>query len=182
MLQRRLFIGIPLSSALTKRLVREMEVWPEDIFLKVEKDNLHVTLFFLGFIREENVSEVCEKVRQLAETVDSFEMSFSGIELTPSEEEAKIVWLSGEPSDALRNLKTALQQELSYIVASEPKVYRPHITLARIKKARFQKLDPKPVIEKKIRLVEPVESVVVYESIMEDGKRKYSALETVPLA
>ena len=182
MLQRRLFVGIPLSSALTKRIVREMETWPKDVFLKVERENLHVTLFFLGFIREENVSEICTKVRQLAETIDSFEMVFSGIQCMPSEDEAKMVWLSGEPSDALRDLKIALQLELSYVMASEPKIYRPHITLARIKKTRFQALDPKPLIEKKIHLVEPVESVVVYESIMEDGKRKYSPLETVPLA
>ena len=50
-----------------------------------------------------------------------------------------------------------------------------------MKKARFQALDPKPTIEKDIRLVESVDTVVVYESIMEDGKRKYMPIESVPL-
>ena len=55
-------------------------------------------------------------------------------------------------------------------------------SFARIKKSAFRKLDPKPDIEKKLHLVEPVETVVVYESVIEDGERKYSALESVPLA
>lgn len=93
-----------------------------------------------------------------------------------------MVWLAGEPSDALRDLVTAIKRELSFAVLSEPKVYRPHITLARIKKSAFRKLEVKPEVEKNVHLVEPVETIVVYESIMEDGERKYSPLESVPLA
>jgi 2'-5' RNA ligase len=181
MLQRRLFVGIPLSSALASRLSKEMTVWPKDVFLKTDKTNLHITLFFLGFVHEALVPEICEKVRALCEARESFEIEFSGIRFLPSPEEAKMVWLAGEPSDALRDLKTALERELSFVVSSEPKVYRPHVTLARMKKARFQKLDPKPVIEKDIYLVEPIDTVVVYESVMEEGKRKYVPLESVPL-
>lgn len=181
MLQRRLFVGIPLSSALTTRLTREMSAWPKEVFLKTDKSNLHVTLFFLGFVHEGLVPEICEKVRNLCETIESFEIEFSSIRLMPNPEEAKMVWLAGEPSEALRDLKTALERELSFVVAAEPKVYCPHITLSRMKKARFQSLDPKPVIEKTVRFTESVDTVVVYESIMEEGKRKYSPLESVPL-
>lgn len=182
MLQRRLFVGIPLSSALASRLAREMSSWPEEVFLKTVKENLHVTLFFLGFIPESMVPEICESVRRLCEAEDSFEITFSGIRFVPSADDPKMVWLSGEPSDALRDLVTAIKRELSFAVLSEPKVYRPHITLARIKKSAFRTLEVKPEMEKNIHLVEPVETVVVYESIMEDGERKYSPLESVPLA
>lgn len=182
MLQRRLFVGIPLSSALASRLTREMSSWPEEVFLKTVKENLHVTLFFLGFIPESMVPEICEKVRRLCEAEDSFEIAFSGIRFVPDVLDPKMVWLSGEPSDALRNLTTAIKRELDFTVLSDPKIYRPNITLARIKKSAFRKLDPKPDIEKKLHLVEPVETVVVYESVIEDGERKYSALESVPLA
>ncbi len=182
MLQRRLFLGIPLSSALASRLAREMAAWPESVFLKTDTGNLHVTIFFLGFVREENVPEICEKVRLLGETVDSFEMVFSGICYAPDSLDPKLVWLAGEPSEPLRDLCTALKRDLSFVMAADPKVYRPHITLSRIKKSAFRKLDIKPAIEKSLHIVEPVETVTVYESIMEDGKRKYSPLESVPLA
>ena len=182
MLQRRLFVGIPLSSALASRLTREMSSWPEEAFLKTVKENLHVTLFFLGFVPESMVPEICEKVRRLCETEDSFEIAFSGIRFLPTIEDPKMVWLSGEPSDALRDLTTAIKRELSFSILSDPKTYRPHITLARIKKSAFQKLDSKPDIEKKLHLVEPVETIVVYESVVEDGERRYSPLESVPLA
>lgn len=181
MLQRRLFVGVPISSLLATRLSKEMAAWPKEVFLKTDKNNLHVTLFFLGFVRENLVPEICEKVRALSETRESFEIEFSGIRFLPTPEDAKMVWLAGEPSNELRDLKTALERELSFIVPAEPKVYRPHVTLSRMKKARFQKLEPKPVIEKNLHIIEPVDTVVVYESVMEDGKRKYIPIESVPL-
>lgn len=53
-----------------------MSSWPEEVFLKTVKENLHVTLFFLGFIPESMVPEICESVRRLCEAEDSFEITF----------------------------------------------------------------------------------------------------------
>ena len=65
-------------------------------------------------------------------------------------------------SDELRDLKTAIERELSFVVAAEPKIYRPHITLSRMKKARFQALDPQPVIEKAMALLPGVDFTNAY--------------------
>lgn len=127
------------------------------------------------------VPDICGKIRMFCEKIDSFELTFSNIELMPEAENPKTAQLSGEPSEELRNLNTALKRELSFVVNADSKVYRPHITLARVKKSAFRKQEVKPVITKKLHLVETVQSVVVYDSIMEDGKRVYSPLESVPL-
>ena len=48
---RRLFVGIPLSPQLKKRLVRESERFPKEAVLLTRPENLHVTVFFLGFVQ-----------------------------------------------------------------------------------------------------------------------------------
>ena len=82
-----------------------------------------------------------------------------------------MVWLSGEPSDALNNLTTAIKRELNFTVLSDPKIYCPHITLARIKKSAFGNSIPNRISKRKLHLVEPVETVVVYESVIGRGTK-----------
>ncbi|TXI33769.1 MAG: RNA 2',3'-cyclic phosphodiesterase, partial [Candidatus Moraniibacteriota bacterium] len=52
---RRLFVGLPLSRELKKRLVREMDAFPKEASLLTREENLHVTVFFLGFVHEGEV-------------------------------------------------------------------------------------------------------------------------------
>jgi len=60
-------------------------------------------------------------------------------------------------------------------------VYRPHITLAKIKKSKWLKLETKPVLKDKLSLMETVENIAVFESLSLDGKRRYEAIDTFPL-
>ncbi len=41
---RRLFLGVPLSHPLAKRLEREISVWPEEVTLPTRRENLHLLL------------------------------------------------------------------------------------------------------------------------------------------
>jgi 2'-5' RNA ligase len=177
---RRLFVGIPLSAQLRKRLVQEMEGWPKEAVLRTTEENLHVTLFFLGFIQEEEVGEICRRVGEVCREIESFELQFTGIRLMESEEAPKMIWLCGEPSDALREALQKVEQAFSSFV-SEKKVYRPHVTLAKIKKSKWLKLETKPVLKETVSLMETVESIAVFESLPIDGKRRYEPIDTFQL-
>ncbi len=177
---RRLFVGIPLSPALRKRLTQERETWPEEAVIFTAPDNLHVTLFFLGFVREEAVADVCLRVGEVCRSTESFELVWSGIRLMDSEESPKSIWLTGEPSDALRSLREAIEKEFASFI-TEKKVYRPHVTLAKIKKSKWLKLDEKPKLREKLLLIEPVDTVAVFESFSLEGKRRYEQIDTFPL-
>lgn len=177
---RRLFVGIPLSPQLRKRLMREMQTWPEEAVLLTAEENLHVTLFFLGFVNEEQVPEVCAKVGEACEGMVSFELDFTGMKLLDDDEHPKMIWLTGEASEDLRQLREAMEKVFSSFVA-EKKAYRPHVTLAKIKKPKWLKLAQKPKLKEQVSFVEPVDTVCVFESLSINGKRRYEPIDTFPL-
>lgn len=177
---RRLFIGLPLSDALRKRLALEVDTLPEQAILPIAPGNLHVTLLFLGFVHDEDVPDICERVGAVAEQTQSFELAFTGIQLLESAENPKMIWLVGEPSEPLRLFREELERAFSAFV-TERKAYRPHVTLAKIKKTKWVALDPQPILKEKWSILEAIDTVVVYESLSLYGKRRYEPIATFPL-
>ncbi len=177
---RRLFVGIPLSSQLRKRLTQEMEAWPKEAVLRTMEENFHVTLFFLGFIQEEEVGEICARVGDVCKDIESFELQFTGMKLMENEASPKMIWLTGEASDELRLVLEKIERAFSSFIR-EKKIYRPHITLAKIKKSKWLKLENKPKLKEKVSFIETVENIAVFESLSLDGKRRYEPIDTFPL-
>ncbi len=177
---RRLFVGIPLSAPLRKRLTREMQDWPKEAVLRTAPDNLHVTLFFLGFVKEEAIPEMCAKVGEACRDIESFELVFRGMRFADDEEAPKMIWLSGEANDNLRRLIEAIEKAFGAFI-TERKAYRPHVTLAKIKRSKWLKLAEKPKLKETFSIIEPVDTVAVFESLSLDGKRRYEQIDTFPL-
>jgi len=177
---RRLFIGLPLSDALRKRLSLEVDQLPSHAVLPIAPANLQVTLMFLGFVHDEEVPEMCERVGEVAETMESFELSFTGMKLIEDTLHPRMIWLMGEPSDGLRHLREEMEKAFSAFV-TEKKVYSPHVTVAKIKRTKWLALYPQPVLKEKLSILEMIDTVVVYESLSLDGKRRYEPIATFPL-
>lgn len=177
---RRLFVGIPISHALRKRLSQEMHTWPHEAVLSTAEDNLHITVLFIGFVREEDIADVCSRVGEVCQSVESFDLTFTKVELMESPLSPKMIWLSGEASEGLRILREELEKKFSVFVAQK-KSYRPHIVLAKIKKKKWLQLSEKPALKDKLTLIEPIDTVAVYESLTIDGKRRYEEIDTFPL-
>jgi 2'-5' RNA ligase len=177
---RRLFVGIPLSQELKKRLVREMEAFPRIASLLTRPENLHVTVFFLGFVHDEQVADVCARVGKACADLEAFELEFKSLKLMESEENPKMIWLLGEASEGLRKLRESIEKEFSSFIV-EKKVYRPHVTLAKIKKPKWLGLPERPALKEKLHLMELVDTVCVFESLSLDGKRRYEPIDTFSL-
>ena len=177
---RRIFIGLPLAPQMRKRLKQEMASWPKEALLQTAEENLHVTLMFLGFVNEERIPEICRSVEQAVSSHEAFELQFTGMELREDREHPKMVWLSGEPSEELRLLYEDLEKAFSSFVTGK-KQFRPHITLAKIKKSRWLKLPSPPEFKTSLSLVEPIDTVAVFESLVIDGKRRYEQIDSFPL-
>lgn len=177
---RRLFVGIPLSSSLRKRLVQEMSLWPKEAILQTSRENLHVTLFFLGFIQEEEIGAICARVGEACKDTEAFEMQFTGMKLMESEVSPKMIWLAGEPNDDIRRLIEKIEKTFSAFIR-EKKIYRPHVTMAKIKKSKWLKLEKKPVLKENLALIESVDTIAVFESLSLEGKRRYEPIDTFSL-
>lgn len=180
--ERRLFFAIPLSDPLRKRLAKEMGRW-EDLPLFLSRpEHLHVTVSFLGFVPDEDVAEISEVARDICASSEPFELLFTGTELAPDADRPKMVWLSGEESGPLRDLRNAFEAGFSD-KRSESRSFRPHVTLAKLKRYEFSELpeEKRSVVSKKLVLSEPVSSVVLFESIGTGAKLEYLPMGEFPL-
>jgi 2'-5' RNA ligase len=177
---RRLFIGISVSPLLKKRLLREVESWPKDATIPIHNENLHILIHHLGFLLEEDIFDVSEKIREAVKDIDAFDAPLDMIDRVESDENPKEIWLTGPESQEFLALKQAITLAFTN-KTHELKTFSPHVILAKIKKARWLKLDTVPNIKRAVNFVEPVDEVVLYESLELDGKRTYEPIDTFPL-
>lgn len=181
MKQRKVFIGLEISSDLQRKLAKLLDKWKNLPVHWRWEENFHVTLLFLGYVTDDIVNSICSSVKKASSKFEIFDIVISKVVLGPNKNQAKMIWAVGNPSKELKNLQQEIEKELNIFVRDK-KEFRPHITLGRIKQKKWKNLAEAPLIDENVNTVVPVESVRIYESIIEDGKRKYVVLEDCPLA
>ena len=125
----RAFIAIETSEELREEMVKlQKQLGIEGVKL-VEKENLHLTMHFLGEI-DENMKE---KVMQAMNKINSkkFEMSCKGVGAFPSKNYMRVIWVAAEAPE-LKQIYEQLGEELAKL-GFKKEDFSPHITLARVK-------------------------------------------------
>lgn len=179
LITRRLFVGIPLSTRLQKRLSSEVSRFEHLPIIPTRIGNFHVTLIFLGFVKEEEIPRITEALEDVAFDIAPFEVDFSEIKAEPAEHPS-MLWLAGEPSAELVALRNAVATALEYLTP-ESKSFRPHVMLAKVRRGQYEALETKPDFGKPLHIIEPVDTITLYESTMDNGKRAYLPLAEFPL-
>ena len=137
--------------------------------------NYHVTLRFIGNVdaaRAETLEAALADVEAPRFTAEP-----AGLSVLPSRRRPRVLMLALDPTEPLRALHRAVDGALATAgVERESRAYRPHVTLARLRKAdpkavhRFLRnapaLDPGPF---------PVERFVLYESSLQPDNAVHTA-------
>jgi len=179
-MKRKIFISVNIKERDRKRLLRAVEIW-HDLPVKWTKEqNFHLTIAFLGHISDDSLGEICEKVRDTVKDINVFDLEFSEILLSPNKEQPRLVWLVGKISEELRILQENIERSLGIFVANK-KNFRPHITLGRIRKNKWESLKVAPEVFSKFSMLVPVESVEVMASDFSSGGPEYAVIESCPL-
>jgi len=179
-MKRKIFISINIPDKVKKRLTKAVEKWA-DLPVKWTKEaNLHITLLFLGYVDEQSLPEICQKVRDAVENEDIFDIEFDRIELFPSPDDPKMVALTGPANTDLLRINEEIEKELNMFTQAK-KSFRPHITLGRGRKYKWEALESKPSIQEKYPLVITAESIDVVASDFGDGNSEYTIIESCPL-
>ena len=179
-MQRRIFIGISVPKQVKKMLIQKTEKWQEAPVKWVKPESYHITLSFLGFVDDSALAEVCEKVSEVANDFESFDFALNKIELGSGKENPKMVWAVGDPSDDLKKFQEEIEKALD-IFQKEKKEFRPHLTLGRIRKKKWDELSEKPEIEEKMSYVIPVDSVEIFETKLDRAEGEYFVFESCEL-
>lgn len=186
-MKKRIFIAINLPENVKEKLLGYQSKWPEIPARWAKKDNIHITLVFLGYLSDEELLEVCRVTKEAALRVQPFLITLNKICYGPPKKPARMVWAEGERSEELGKLQKELENALAGGALSnfrpENRAYIPHITLARIRQWEFRQVEPeeRPEIDEDISLSFEVKSIEVMESQLKRGGAEYIILKSVPL-
>lgn len=181
-MRHRVFIAINLPEDVKEELASYQSKWLELPCRWTKKDNLHITLEFLGYVSDQELLEICEIAKKTAQKHTSFEIKLDKIIYGPPKKiPPRMVWIEGEKSKELGDLKDDLAKSLGY--NPEKGTYSPHITLGRIKTWEFKTIEPeeRPEVSEDIDLTFEVNSIEVMESVLKKGGSEYTVLESCPL-
>jgi len=179
--KHRVFIAINLPENVKKKLSSYEDKWPDLPARWTKKDNIHLTLEFLGNISDEDVLDVHNIVRDVVSKYSEFSITLNKITYGPAGKiPPRMIWAMGEASGVLTELKEELDKELGIL---EGKGFKVHITLARIKKWDWSKIEPeeRPEVDEDILIDFQVSSIEIMESTLKKGGPEYAVLESIQL-
>lgn len=183
-MQHRIFIAVNLPENIRKKLSDYTAKWPELPCRWTKKDNLHITLNFLGYLTDEELLEVIKIVKEVAPRHDPFFINLRSILYGPKGKPPRLIWVEGEKSEDLGKLQEDLGNSLEGFGVKSAKEqergYVPHITLGRLKQWEFQRIEPeaRPEIQEEIRLNFETSSIEIMESELRRGGPEYAILES----
>jgi len=179
----RIFIAINLPENIKNKLSTYENHWPDLPARWTKKQNLHITLVFLGDTSNEELPEVCQIVREVVIRHQSFPIDLKKICYGPPKKPPRMIWAEGQKSAELVNLQKDLVNSLGGQTEKEERGYAVHITLARLKQWEFKNIDPeeRPQIDEEINLAFEVNSIEIMESKLKPKGPEYFVLESINL-
>jgi 2'-5' RNA ligase len=127
----RLFLAINLPDELKKQLFEMAQPLKDFGKLKlVEEGNIHLTLKFLGEVKESEVSDLTEDLRSVK--FESFPVTLRGVGVFPNKNYIRVVWVGcGKGSEEIITLHNGLETALRGF--KKDRDFHPHATIARVK-------------------------------------------------
>lgn len=181
----RCFIAIDIDQAIKADLADMQAQIKRHIDLEigavrwVQSEGMHLTLKFLGDIKNTQSAEICAITQAVCErhapfTVEVKELGFFGGRL------ARVVWMGvGSDSQALLNLQGDLEAKLDQAGwPAEARRFSGHLTLGRVKQSRAGLALAQALAEfKNVNLGSiPIDQVNVYQSQLRPQGPEYTAL------
>lgn len=183
-MKRRIFIAINLPGGIKRRLAEYQNKWtqldPKHIRW-VTKDNLHITLFFIGYVNDDEMYEIINTVKEVGKRHKSFFIGLEKIILGPPDKTPRMFWVEGEKSQELADLQRDLENSIAgrNLAQREIRAYKPHITLARFKPQILKSLSKEINDEFKAQI--SVETIEIMQSDLRRTGAEYSILESIEL-
>ncbi len=167
----RVFIAVSIPEKVREEILRIQEKIPFFKGKKTRKENLHLTLKFLGEIDEKEVEKVQERLRKIK--FNKFESELSNLGVF-SERFIKIIWLK---LDKAENLQKKIDESLSDLFEKEHR-FMSHITIARVKNIKDKKIFLSDLNKIKINSVKfKVDKFYLMKSVLSDKGPEYEILK-----
>lgn len=148
----------------------------------VQKENFHITLKFLGEVKESLITEINQALKEVANEFASFSLKITYPGVFPDIKNLRIIWIGTENTDTLKRLAKRIDEQM-YLLGfqREEREFKSHITLARVKNTKngnyfFEKIVRK-FSEESPHLQFQVKDFVLMKSTLTPKGSIYSVLE-----
>ncbi len=185
---RRLFFALPIDSETGKSLkpvFRKLSEYKINLTV-VSPENYHITLKFLGNVREHEFQSLIRQLNSF--TIEKKTLSYTarGLGAFPAIRRARVLWCGIQTdTEYIEYIKNSVEDiALNVGIKREKRRFKPHLTLARVRKKSAVSDDIISYIEQN-RDTEYIESVfsklVLYESRLSQDGPQYTELESITL-
>jgi RNA 2',3'-cyclic 3'-phosphodiesterase len=147
----------------------------------VKVDNIHLTVVFMGNVREDDVPSIKEAIKTVCIESGPFDISLKGVGVFPNARRPRIIWLGLDGEiERIASLRDGLQKQLrAFGIKEEERMFRPHLTLGRFRKPN--RGDPRldDIIARYKDHAGPVcrlEELIMFKSELKPGGAEYSRL------
>ena len=135
----RSFIAIEIDENLKDKFLEiQQELLKIDFGFKlVAKENLHLTLKFLGNVKHEKLEKVKENLKEIFSDEKSFDISFSGIGCFPNLNNPKVIWIGvADGKENLVKCANKIEDKMARIGFKKEHEFSPHLTISRVRAAK----------------------------------------------
>jgi len=170
----RLFVSIDLPGGVQEKLYSWLPDLPDLRYQK--KEQLHLTLLFIGESDEDQVCLITERLRSVQ--FEPFDMVIEGVGAFSGRKNPRVIWAGVKKNDELMRLQKQISEKLfGFVDGGANHLFKPHITLARATRHfRFKKSDK--LFEKSESVSLIVASVSLKRSILSQKGSTHTVLET----
>ena len=136
----RIFCAVELPEVVRERLqqhIRQLrEAIPDVAASWGRVENVHLTLKFFGNVSTDRLPPISAAAARVAKEFSSFEISVGSSGVFPRPSRPQVLWIGvSDPSGKLTALQQRFEDECALeAFAKEERSYRPHLTIARIRK------------------------------------------------
>ena len=130
MIRTFISIDIPLTDAIDEVLG---EMRRADNVRPVPKEQIHLTLKFLGDQDEKKVEKLCSSLKDALHRTEPFDIVVEGVGAFPDMRHPKVVWLGVKDPESLFGLAEKVDSAVKEMkLKSDDKRFSPHITIGRV--------------------------------------------------
>lgn len=138
----RAFIAIDIPQSIRERidsLQQELKKSGADVRWTRPR-GIHLTLKFLGEIKEGKVVEIIDKLKANIASFDSLKIRLRKVGGFPSLKRPRVIWIGVETRGAgLKQLQSEIERSLQSLgFPPESRDFKPHLTLGRVRSLRGQ--------------------------------------------
>jgi 2'-5' RNA ligase len=183
----RSFVAIEIPQALKAR-IEELQkgLRRTDADVKwVSPQGIHLTLKFLGNIRQDDVERISQCVREVVSAWEPFEVRIQGMGGFPSSRNPRVIWVGlDQGKGSVHSLQQAIEKKSAELFfPPEGRPFSPHLTLGRVRSPRG-KMALAQVLEKN-KEVEVgafrVNEVILFRSELKPTGAVYTKLQDFPM-